>query len=129
MKLSDNFSSKILFDFFQKSLSKIPSHVLKKSPSRCTEKFFTLLNGNFTKGERRIVSFRRENFFVDSTVAFERNSRRGWTALYRLIAFPCAETLEGCVKGWWKESKDKELNHSAPAKKSRCWKVNEGGIK
>lgn len=135
MESSDDFSKifyKILFYFFQKSL-RIPSHVFKKSPSRCTRNSSTsILNEQRFHGKRRIVSFHRENFFVDFTIhgGFREKFETGRTALYRLIAFPCVETSSrGMCKGLMERIEGQRAESLALAKKSRCWKVNEGGIK
>lgn len=82
------------------------------------QEFFTLLYSR----QKANCFFSPWEFFRGFHGGFREKFEKGWTALYRLIAFPCVETLEGCVKGWWKESKDKELNHSRRQRKADAGK-------
>lgn len=128
MESSDDFSKifhKILFYFFQKSL-RIPSHVFKSlhlgAPGILQLQYW--MNSDFTaKGELFLFTVRIFSWIPRFTVAFERNSRRVEPRCIDLLPSPVWKPpLEGCVKGWWKESKDKELNHSRWQRKADAGK-------
>lgn len=91
------------------------------------QEFFTLLYDDFTsKGELFLFTVR---IFSWIPRWLSREIREGLNRVVSTYCLPLCGNSRGMCKGLMERIEGQRAESLAPAKKSRCWKVNEGGIK